>query len=213
MARLSIPDTPTRLTFTLNDFSGGLVNNVNDVKMLDNQSPDMLNMQFRNDGLLQKRPGIIHFLNTKDGDMLVDCIPYEYAPDLYLMIFVAPYHAYYIGFDGEPVLFWVHPIIKVPATETDDEGNEVDLEEKFDVLVFNRSSLPSNFANSSSKYFTSSLLANLCCLQKDSYLSIVELYSLISSKLAEKPSSMSLPAFSVSLGESVVNSLAFTLTL
>lgn len=125
MVRLSIPDTPTRLTFTLNDFSGGLVNNVNDVKMLDNQSPDMLNMQFRNDGLLQKRPGIIHFLNTKDGDMLIDCIPYEYAPDLYLMIFVAPYHAYYIGFDGEPVLFWVHPIIKVPATETDDEGNEV----------------------------------------------------------------------------------------
>lgn len=125
MVRLSVPDTPTRLTFTLNDFSGGLVNNVNDVKMKDNQSPDMLNMQFRNDGLIQKRPGIIHFLNSKDGDMLIRCIPYEYAPDQILMIFVAPYHAYYIGRDGQPVLFWVHPIIKTPYEEEDEEGNLV----------------------------------------------------------------------------------------
>lgn len=123
MARLSTPETPERLTFTLNDFSGGFVNNVNDVKMSDNQSPDMLNMQFRNDGLIQKRPGIIHYLNTKDKDMLVECIPYEYAPDQILMLFVAPYHAYYIGSDGQPVVFWVHPIIKVPYENEDGSPN------------------------------------------------------------------------------------------
>ena len=59
MARVSMPTSNTRLTFTLNDFSGGLVNTVNDAKMKDNESPDMLNMQFRNDGLLQKRPGTV----------------------------------------------------------------------------------------------------------------------------------------------------------
>ena len=53
MARVSMPTQSQRLSFVINDFSGGLVNNVNDVKMKDNQSPDMLNMQFRVDGLIQ----------------------------------------------------------------------------------------------------------------------------------------------------------------
>lgn len=47
-----------KLSFVLNDFSGGLVNTVADSKMSDNQSPDMLNMVFRNDGLIEKRPGV-----------------------------------------------------------------------------------------------------------------------------------------------------------
>lgn len=47
-----------KLSFVLNDFSGGLVNTVADSKMLDNQSSDMLNMVFRNDGLIEKRPGV-----------------------------------------------------------------------------------------------------------------------------------------------------------
>ena len=63
MARVSMPTTNTKLSFVLNDFSGGLVNNVNDAKMKDNQSPDMLNMMFRVDGLLQKRPGTV-FVNV-----------------------------------------------------------------------------------------------------------------------------------------------------
>ena len=53
--KLSVPTNSEKLTFVLNDFSGGIVNNVNDAKMQDNQSPDMLNMQFRIDGLIQKR--------------------------------------------------------------------------------------------------------------------------------------------------------------
>ena len=38
MARVSMPTQNQRLSFVINDFSGGLVNNVNDVKMKDNQS-------------------------------------------------------------------------------------------------------------------------------------------------------------------------------
>lgn len=47
-----------KLAFVLSEFSGGLVNNVADCKMADNESPDMLNMVFRNDGLIEKRPGV-----------------------------------------------------------------------------------------------------------------------------------------------------------
>lgn len=119
--RLSIPSSNSRLTFTLNDFSGGLVNTVNDVKMLDNQSPDMLNMQFRNDGLIQKRPGLIHVETTIENDTLVDCIHYEYEPEKFLKLYQNPYQLYYKGKGGVPYVIWEHPIAKVPVL--DEEGN------------------------------------------------------------------------------------------
>lgn len=114
-------NTSTKITFTLNDFSGGLVNNVNDVKMLDKQSPDMLNMQFRNDGLLQKRPGIIFSEEVIDisiakDNKLVRCIPYEYSPNTFLNLYVMSDYSYYIE-NGVPKVFWVNPVIELPAEE------------------------------------------------------------------------------------------------
>ena len=81
--KLSVPTNSEKLTFVLNDFSGGIVNNVNDAKMQDNQSPDMLNMQFRIDGLIQKRPGILFQKESPvvDGAKyeISDVIKYEYG--------------------------------------------------------------------------------------------------------------------------------------
>ena len=119
--KLSIPTENSKITFVLNDFSGGLVNNVNDAKMLDKQSPDMLNMQFRNDGLIQKRPGIVFVENVADistdkGSTLVHVIPYEYKPNEYLKLYVMSDYAYYIE-ENVPKIFWVHPVTDV-ATET-----------------------------------------------------------------------------------------------
>lgn len=80
MAKVSMPSSNTRLNFVLNDFSGGLVNNVNDVKMKDNESPDMLNMQFRNDGLIQKRPGTIFLDDTGFGNDLIEVMVFSSSP-------------------------------------------------------------------------------------------------------------------------------------
>lgn len=99
MARVSMPMQNTRLNFVINDFSGGLVNNMNDAKMLDNQSPDMLNMQFRNDGLLQKRPGTVFINNTPFGQELMDVIPYEYEPNNELIMYLTPTMLCYV--EGE----------------------------------------------------------------------------------------------------------------
>lgn len=126
--RLSIPTTSSRSTFVLNDFSGGLVNNVNDAKMLDNQSPDMLNMQFRNEGLIQKRPGIVFDKEIVDisidkDNQLVRVIPYEYLPNTYLNLYVMSDYSYYIENDV-PKIFWVHPVTEIPALEYDDETDE-----------------------------------------------------------------------------------------
>lgn len=55
--KLSIPTTNNRKVYTLNDFSGGLCNNVNETKLKSNTSPDLCNMSFYKDGLMQTRPG------------------------------------------------------------------------------------------------------------------------------------------------------------
>ena len=112
----------TRYSFTLNDFSGGLVNTINDVKMLDNQSPDMLNMQFRNEGLIQKRPGTVFIedLTGKTGyeqeSILVDVIPYEYAPDKILKIYVMSDYAFYYE-DDVKIIFWENPVQELPGVD------------------------------------------------------------------------------------------------
>ena len=95
MARVSMPTTNTKLSFVLNDFSGGLVNNVNDAKMRDNQSPDMLNMMFRIDGLLQKRPGTIFINETPFVDDLIRVIPYEYEANREVLLYLNSQGLYY----------------------------------------------------------------------------------------------------------------------
>ena len=95
MARVSMPTTNTKLSFVLNDFSGGLVNNVNDAKMKDNQSPDMLNMMFRVDGLLQKRPGTIFINDTPFVDDLIRVIPYEYEANREVLLYLNSQGLYY----------------------------------------------------------------------------------------------------------------------
>ena len=95
MARVSMPTTNTKLSFVLNDFSGGLVNNVNDAKMKDNQSPDMLNMMFRVDGLLQKRPGTIFINETPFVDDLIRVIPYEYEANREVLLYLNSQGLYY----------------------------------------------------------------------------------------------------------------------
>ena len=108
MANFRNATTSTKLSFVLNDFSGGLVNNVNDAKMLDSQSPDMLNMQFRIDGLLQKRPGTV-FINqcpVKDEDLL-DVIPYEYAPDQHKIMYLTTGGLYFKE-QGETLKIWTN---------------------------------------------------------------------------------------------------------
>ena len=100
MARVSIPSSNQRLTFVINDFSGGLVNNVNDVKMKDSQSPDMLNMQFRIDGLIQKRPGTVHLESTAWGHNLLHVTSYEYEPNKQMYIYVTESMICYNTYEG-----------------------------------------------------------------------------------------------------------------
>ena len=106
--KLSVPTNSEKLTFVLNDFSGGIVNNVNDAKMQDNQSPDMLNMQFRIDGLIQKRPGILFQKESPvvDGAKyeISDVIKYEYGAGEILMLYVNEYQMYYENEFGQPVV-------------------------------------------------------------------------------------------------------------
>lgn len=80
-----------KLSFVLNDFSGGLVNTVADSKMLDNQSSDMLNMIFRNDGLIEKRPGVkdINIFPTEGGDDIKVWVVEPVANEPHLMMYVA----------------------------------------------------------------------------------------------------------------------------
>ena len=99
MARVSMPTTNTKLSFVLNDFSGGLVNNVNDAKMKDNQSPDMLNMMFRVDGLLQKRPGTVFINETPFVGDLIRVIPYEYEPNRHVLLYLNSEGLYYKDVD------------------------------------------------------------------------------------------------------------------
>lgn len=111
--KLSVPTTSEKLTFVINDFSGGIVNNVNDSKMNDNQSPDMLNMQFRVDGLIQKRPGMIFQKKSPTySDVtyeISDVIKYEYGAGEYVLIYVNYFQMYYENMDGKPVVIWESP--------------------------------------------------------------------------------------------------------
>ena len=50
--------TPERTTFTVKDFTGGLNNVMSEARLSDNQSPDLLNVRFRKDGVLEKRNGL-----------------------------------------------------------------------------------------------------------------------------------------------------------
>lgn len=117
MAKLSVPSTPSRLTFTLNDFSGGIVNNVNDTKMKENQSPDMLNMQFRIDGLIQKRPGMVFQKESpRIGGVtyrISDVIKYEYNAGDYVLLYVNSYQIYYENVKGKPVVIWESPYARM----------------------------------------------------------------------------------------------------
>ncbi len=99
MARVSMPTNNTKLSFVLNDFSGGLVNNVNDAKMKDNQSPDMLNMMFRVDGLLQKRPGTVFINETPFVGDLIRVIAYEYEPNRHVLLYLNSEGLYYKDVD------------------------------------------------------------------------------------------------------------------
>ena len=56
--RNSTYTTPQRVTFTVKDFTGGLNNVMSEGRLKDNQSPDLLNVRFRKDGVLEKRSGL-----------------------------------------------------------------------------------------------------------------------------------------------------------
>lgn len=134
--KLSVPSTPSRLTFVLNDFSGGIVNNVNDVKMNDNESPDMLNMQFRIDGLIQKRPGLKHVFTPREGTQICDCIPFEYAPNEFLYIYRNMYQMYYENYLGNPVVVWEDPVLQLPPPHTSYPAKKISWTQYMNSLIF-----------------------------------------------------------------------------
>ena len=47
--------TPQRITFTVKNFSGGLNNTTSPARLNDNETPNLLNIRFRMDGILEKR--------------------------------------------------------------------------------------------------------------------------------------------------------------
>ena len=55
--KTSIP-TVERTEFCIRNFSGGINNVISPSRLQDNESPDMLNISFSDDGTLQKRPGL-----------------------------------------------------------------------------------------------------------------------------------------------------------
>ena len=50
--------TVERTEFCIRNFSGGINNVISPSRLQDNESPDMLNISFSDDGTLQKRPGL-----------------------------------------------------------------------------------------------------------------------------------------------------------
>lgn len=52
-------EEPTRNTFVIKDFSGGICNTKSPTKLADNQCLDMLNIEFGLDGVLKKRSGLV----------------------------------------------------------------------------------------------------------------------------------------------------------
>ena len=53
--------TPQRITFTVNNFTGGLNNTSSPSRLNDNESPNLMNVRFRKDGVLEKRSGLTKF--------------------------------------------------------------------------------------------------------------------------------------------------------
>ena len=60
--------TVERTEFCIRNFSGGINNVVSPSRLQDNESPDMLNITFSDDGTLQKRPGL-RLQDDKTGTM------------------------------------------------------------------------------------------------------------------------------------------------
>ena len=57
----SVPASPQRITFTVKNFTGGLNNTSSPSRLNDNESPNLLNVRFRKDGLLEKRSGLTKY--------------------------------------------------------------------------------------------------------------------------------------------------------
>lgn len=89
-----IPESKPKITFAINDFSGGFVNNINDAKMRINQSPDLLNMMFRNDGLMQKRTGLKVYKDLGFTSNRIFVV--EPKPNMYGYICNSTHTSYYI---------------------------------------------------------------------------------------------------------------------
>ena len=53
--------TPQRTTFTVKNFSGGLNNTTSPARLNDNETPNLLNIRFRMDGILEKRSGLTRY--------------------------------------------------------------------------------------------------------------------------------------------------------
>lgn len=53
--------TPQRITFTVKNFSGGLNNTTSPARLNDNETPNLLNIRFRMDGILEKRSGLTKY--------------------------------------------------------------------------------------------------------------------------------------------------------
>ena len=65
---------PTRITFSIKNFTGGLNNVVSPSRISDSESPDLLNVRFRKDGVLEKRSGLARYSflapgHTINGDL------------------------------------------------------------------------------------------------------------------------------------------------
>ena len=60
--------TVERTEFCIRNFSGGINNVISPSRLQDNESPDMLNISFSDDGTLQKRPGL-RLQDDKTGTM------------------------------------------------------------------------------------------------------------------------------------------------
>lgn len=64
------PPTPERMTYSFKNFTGGLNNAFSENRLGDNQSPDLLNVRFRKDGVLEKRSGLKELPIVGDGHVI-----------------------------------------------------------------------------------------------------------------------------------------------
>ena len=57
----STPSSPERISFSVRNFTGGLNNTSSPSRLNDNESPNLLNVRFRKDGVLEKRSGLTRY--------------------------------------------------------------------------------------------------------------------------------------------------------